>query len=134
MEMNTITIAIYHLQRKTSTCTINVIMFCLGSPFSINGVPACANRKLLTEILRDTWKFTGYVISDQSALERIVTDHHYVKDFVTAAADAVNAGVSLEISRNMVNNVMMNVGQSSSSSSSTESRHNHRFWLFCCNC
>ena len=74
-------------------------------------MPACANHKLLTEILRDTWKFTGYVISDQSALERIISEHHYVKDFVTAAADVVNAGVSLEISRNLVNNVMMNVGQ-----------------------
>ncbi|KAL8611353.1 hypothetical protein ACOMHN_014408 [Nucella lapillus] len=76
---------------------------------SINGVPACANRKLLTEILRDDWGFTGYVISDEKALERIVTAHNYSKDYVTAAADAVNAGVNLEISGNLVDNVMMNV-------------------------
>ncbi|KAK7108018.1 hypothetical protein V1264_015821 [Littorina saxatilis] len=74
---------------------------------SINGVPACANHKLLTEILRDTWGFTGYVVSDQSALERIVTDHHYVNDYVTAAADAINAGVNIEVSKNNVNGVFM---------------------------
>ncbi|KAK7108020.1 uncharacterized protein [Littorina saxatilis] len=76
---------------------------------SINGVPACANHKLLTEILRDTWGFTGYVISDQKALERIVDEHHYVDSYLKAAAAAVNAGVSLEISDNLPNNVMMNI-------------------------
>ena len=70
-------------------------------------MPACANHKLLTEILRDTWKFTGYVISDQSALERIVTDHHYVKEDVMAAADAINSGVNIEVSKNDVNGIFM---------------------------
>ena len=70
-------------------------------------MPACANRQLLTEILREAWGFTGYVISDQSALERIVTDHHYVKDDVTAAADAINSGVNIEVSKNDVNGVFM---------------------------
>ncbi|KAL8611355.1 hypothetical protein ACOMHN_014410 [Nucella lapillus] len=74
---------------------------------SINGVPACANNKLLTDILRDSWGFRGYVVSDQSALERIVTDHHYVTDAVTAAADVVNAGVNLEVSSNKANGVFM---------------------------
>ncbi len=36
--------------------------------FSINGVPSCANEKLLTDILRNEWNFTGYVVSDQGAL------------------------------------------------------------------
>ena len=34
----------------------------------INGVPACANDKLLTDILRNEWGFKGYVVSDQGAL------------------------------------------------------------------
>ncbi|KAG8143056.1 hypothetical protein E2320_000339 [Naja naja] len=29
----------------------------------INGVPACANKKLLTDILRDEWGFQGYVVA-----------------------------------------------------------------------
>lgn len=31
---------------------------------AINGVPACANRELLTDLLRNTWKFDGFVVSD----------------------------------------------------------------------
>ena len=31
---------------------------------AINGVPACANRELLTDILRNTWNFNGFVVSD----------------------------------------------------------------------
>ncbi|KAK7483298.1 hypothetical protein BaRGS_00025465 [Batillaria attramentaria] len=64
---------------------------------SINGVPACANKKLLTDILRDRLGFKGYVISDEGALPFMVTQHHYVTDYVKAAAAAIDAGVSLEI-------------------------------------
>lgn len=35
---------------------------------SINGIPACANKQLLTDILRSEWGFKGYVISDQGAV------------------------------------------------------------------
>lgn len=63
----------------------------------LNGVPACANRKLLTDILRKEWGFTGYVISDQQALENIVTRHKWVDNNVDAAAAVVNAGCNLEL-------------------------------------
>ena len=54
--------------------------------YSINGIPACANKKLLTDILKTEWGFTGnnglpfiiimtlilffkgYVVSDRGAL------------------------------------------------------------------
>ncbi|KAK7108023.1 uncharacterized protein [Littorina saxatilis] len=78
---------------------------------SVNGAPACANRRLLTEILRDELGFKGYVVSDEAALEHIVTDHQYVRTFTEAAAAAVNAGVNLEISGNLTHNVMMNIGE-----------------------
>jgi len=32
--------------------------------YSVNGVPACANKMLLTDVLRKAWNFTGFVISD----------------------------------------------------------------------
>ncbi|XP_065838104.1 xylan 1,4-beta-xylosidase-like [Oscarella lobularis] len=63
---------------------------------SIQGVPACANSKLLTEILRNEWNFEGYVVSDQGALENIMTQHNYTQDPVHTAAAAVNAGTCLE--------------------------------------
>ena len=62
----------------------------------INGIPACANKKLLTGILRKEWEFKGYVVSDQGALERIQDSHHYTSSMVETAAAAVNAGTCLE--------------------------------------
>ena len=35
---------------------------CLFS--SINGIPACANKELLTDIPRGEWGFKGYIVSD----------------------------------------------------------------------
>jgi len=65
--------------------------------FSLNGVPACANKKLLTDILRNEWNFTGYVVSDDDALPAMVSDHHYVPSNVEAAAAAIKAGCNLEL-------------------------------------
>ena len=62
----------------------------------INGIPACANKELLTDILRKEWGFKGYVVSDQGALEHILNFHHYTLSMVETAAAAVNAGTCLE--------------------------------------
>ena len=51
----------------------------------INGVPACANKKLLTDILRSEWGFEGYVVSDEGALELIMLGHHYTRTFLETA-------------------------------------------------
>ena len=40
---------------------------------SVNGVPACANPKLLTDILRKEWNFQGYVVSDQGAIGKVLS-------------------------------------------------------------
>nr|KAG5696805.1 hypothetical protein BaRGS_012828 [Batillaria attramentaria] len=61
------------------------------------------------EILRNELGFKGYVVSDQSALERLITDHHYVSSNVTAAVAALQAGVSLEVSKNNLGAVFMNI-------------------------
>ncbi|XP_070191048.1 uncharacterized protein [Littorina saxatilis] len=64
----------------------------------INGIPACANEKLLTEILRKEWGFKGYVISDAYAIENIITAHKYINNSVDTVAACVNAGCNLELS------------------------------------
>lgn len=64
---------------------------------SINGVPACANTRLLTEILRNGMNFTGYVVSDDDALVSIYSAHHYVNSTEDAAIVAAKAGVNLEL-------------------------------------
>jgi beta-glucosidase len=63
---------------------------------AIDGAPACANKMLLTDHLRNDWHFDGYVVSDCAAAADIYTGHHYAPDMAHAAADAVKAGTDLE--------------------------------------
>jgi len=76
---------------------------CVVGWISLAGVPACANKRLLRDILRLQWNFTGYVVSDDDALEFIIIQHHYVNDSVSAAAAVVKAGVNLELTDIPVN-------------------------------
>ncbi|XP_053124859.1 uncharacterized protein LOC128333399 [Hemicordylus capensis] len=72
---------------------------------SINGVPACANKKLLTDILRGEWGFQGYVVSDEGALELIMYGHHFTHNLLETAVASVNAGCNLELAFGMRRNV-----------------------------
>lgn len=56
----------------------------------INGVPACANKKLLTDILRKEWGFEGYVVSDEGALEFIMMEHKYTSSFLETAVGEIS--------------------------------------------
>ncbi|XP_067673888.1 uncharacterized protein [Haliotis asinina] len=64
---------------------------------SMNGVPTCASKQLLNDILREEWGFTGYVVSDENAIENVQRGHHYADNYVDVAADCVNAGCNLEL-------------------------------------
>src|SRR3546814_4977269 len=45
----------------------------MGAYMPLNGVPASGNAWLLTEVLRDTWGFKGFVSSDSGAVSSLVT-------------------------------------------------------------
>lgn len=77
---------------------------------SINGVPACSNELVLRDILRGEWNFSGYVVSDEGAIENQITFHHYYNNTVDAAAGSVNAGCNLELSGNLSDPVFMRIG------------------------
>ena len=62
----------------------------------LNGVPASGNTWLFTEVLRNTWGFEGFVVSDANAVRNLVT-HHFATDLGDAGARAVNAGVDMEM-------------------------------------
>lgn len=49
----------------------------MGTYNALNGVPACANEWLLTDVLREEWGFEGYVVSDCAAISDIVHRHEY---------------------------------------------------------
>src|SRR3954471_21565929 len=62
----------------------------------LNGVPATGNAWLFTEVLRGTWGFGGFVVSDANAVRNLVT-HGFARDLTDAAARALGAGVDMEM-------------------------------------
>ncbi len=70
----------------------------MSSYNAIDGVPAPANKRLLTDILRDKWGFDGYVVSDVGGVSDIYQQnrHAYVPNAIQASALAVKAGNELD--------------------------------------
>lgn len=62
---------------------------------AVDGVPACASKMLLQQILRRGWSFGGYVVSDCGAIGNIATGHKYAPTIEQASVDAVRAGTDL---------------------------------------
>jgi beta-glucosidase-like glycosyl hydrolase len=62
---------------------------------ALNKVPCCANKRLLTDILRNEWGFDGYVVSDCGAVGNIIWTHHYAQSEAEASAMALLAGTDL---------------------------------------
>jgi len=63
---------------------------------AVNGVPCCANRRLLTRILREEWGFAGYVVADCGGVADIYANHRYTSTLEGAAAAALKAGCDLD--------------------------------------
>jgi beta-glucosidase len=63
----------------------------------VDGVPSHANEWLLTDILRREWGFTGLVVSDYFGVEQLQTRHRVALDKADGAAQALEAGVDLEL-------------------------------------
>ena len=66
----------------------------LVSDNKVNGVPSCANRKLLTDLLRDEWGFQGYIVSDCIAIQQVHTTHFFANSLEEAAALSLEAGTA----------------------------------------
>ncbi len=62
----------------------------------LNGVPATGNRWLLQEVLRETWGFDGFVVSDAQAVNDLLT-HHFAADQTDAGVRALRSGLDLEM-------------------------------------
>ena len=63
---------------------------------SVDGLPACANPRLLEDILRKQWGFQGYVVSDCDAVRDIYSTHKLVPDAAEAVARAMKSGTDLD--------------------------------------
>ncbi|AEV83375.1 beta-glucosidase [Actinoplanes sp. SE50] len=69
----------------------------MNSYSDVDGVPAGADPWLLTELLRDEWGFTGTVVSDYWAVPFLATMHGVAEDDVDAGAQALIAGIDVEL-------------------------------------
>jgi len=63
---------------------------------AVDGLPACANPRLLRDILRGEWGFRGYVVSDCGAIDDIYNGHKAANSLTAAVAMAVKAGTDLD--------------------------------------
>jgi len=61
----------------------------------VDGVPATANRWLLTDVLRDQWGFKGFVVTDYTAINEMIA--HGIGDLQTVSARALRAGVDMDM-------------------------------------
>jgi beta-glucosidase len=68
----------------------------------INGVPMSANHRLMTQLLRKQWKFSGMVVSDYTADEELVA-HGVARDERDAARIAILAGVDISMQSDLYN-------------------------------
>jgi beta-glucosidase len=71
----------------------------------IDGTPAHASRWLLTDILRDRWKFGGLVVSDYTGVWELI-QHGIGPDSATVARRAIDAGVDMEMSSTLYRNTL----------------------------
>ncbi|MGO4144543.1 glycoside hydrolase family 3 N-terminal domain-containing protein [Paenarthrobacter sp. YAF11_1] len=63
----------------------------------VDGVPAAANRALLTGLLREEWGFTGTVVADYFGVAFLDVTHGVAADSGDAAVLALSAGVDVEL-------------------------------------
>ena len=61
----------------------------------INGIPATANKWLLTDLLRNQWGFTGFVATDYTAINEMVA--HGLGDDKKVSELALKAGVDMDM-------------------------------------
>ncbi len=61
----------------------------------INGVPASANKWLMTDVLRQQWGFKGLVVTDYTAVNELTA--HGLGDLQQVSALSLNAGVDMDM-------------------------------------
>ena len=65
----------------------------------VDYVPATANRWLLTDVLRNNWKFDGFVVTDYGSIAEII-QHGTAANLKEASAQALNAGTDMDMCSN----------------------------------
>jgi len=61
----------------------------------VDGIPATANKWLLTDVLRKEWGFTGFVVSDYTGISEMI--NHGYGDLQYVSAAALDAGLDMDM-------------------------------------
>lgn len=64
---------------------------------ALDGIPSTSNSYFLTDLLRNQWKFKGFVVSDLYSIDGIYGTHHVAKDRQMAGVMALQAGVDVDL-------------------------------------
>lgn len=62
----------------------------------LNGIPATGSAFLQRDLLKEDWKFDGFVVSDWGSINEMIP-HGYAKDSKQAAEIAINAGSDMDM-------------------------------------
>ncbi|MFL6449428.1 MAG: beta-glucosidase BglX [Bryobacteraceae bacterium] len=68
----------------------------MSAYMDLNDVPATGNRWLLHDVLRQDWRFKGFVVSDANAVKTLKT-HGFASSAEDSAVRAFTAGVAMEM-------------------------------------
>ncbi|MEO6719753.1 MAG: glycoside hydrolase family 3 N-terminal domain-containing protein [Ferruginibacter sp.] len=77
----------------------------------VNDEPCCTGNTLLRSILRNEWHFKGHVVTDCYALQDIYERHKSLPNSVAVAAAAIKAGVDLDCSNLLQDDVMKAISE-----------------------
>ena len=61
----------------------------------VDGIPATANRWLMTDVLRNQWGFKGFVVTDYTAINEMIA--HGLGDLQAVSALALKAGIDMDM-------------------------------------
>ena len=62
----------------------------------LNGIPATADKVLQRDILKDSWGFNGFIVSDWGSLKEMIV-HGYARDNSHAGELALNGGLDMDM-------------------------------------
>src|SRR5882762_10928170 len=68
----------------------------MSAYMDLNDVPASGNAWLMHDVLRESWKFQGFVVSDAFAVRSLLT-HGYARDYQEAVHKAFSAGLNMDM-------------------------------------
>ena len=69
----------------------------MNSYSSIDGIPVCSSKNILTELLRDDLGFGGVVVSDFMSIQRLVSIFHTAENATDAGMQCLKAGLDVEL-------------------------------------